>query len=126
MPNEPTRSNKKRDASESSGNNNSSDSRRRGGDGNSTAVNERSGAEEIDSALVFEDPFGDEFEDEEFEDDGDNIDEDGDEDEDAEGLDMPVDQMDVDDEGGEPVKQVWRPGIDQLEQVYIEFIYFSL
>ena len=67
--------------------------------------------------LVFEDPFGDEFEEEEF------VDEDGDdEDGDDDGIDgengtaMTMDEDDDDDQP-HPPKAVWRPGIDQLPEV---------
>lgn len=59
------------------------------------------------SGLVFEDPFGDDFEEEEvIDDDNSDMEEDGDE-------DMDVDDME---EGADAAaKQVWRPGVDQLE-----------
>ena len=65
-----------------------------------------------DSGLVFEDPFGDEFEEEEV------IDAQGDVDDDDE--DMDVDDTNEGDTGAETSqlaqKQVWRPGIDELEE----------
>lgn len=65
--------------------------------------------------LVFEDPFGDEFEDEEIEED-DQQEDDDDNDERADGGDD--DRMDADDDQDvdEAPKQVWRPGVDRLEE----------
>jgi ribosome assembly protein RRB1 len=65
-------------------------------------------------ALIFEDPFGDEFEEEEFDDNGEDYD-----DEDvADGEDMVSSSgntgLELEDENAP--KQVWRPGIDQLEE----------
>lgn len=76
----------------------------------------RPGAEDDDDAvvdgiegLVFEDPFGDEFEEEEYVDDGDE-----------DGADQDEEGMALDDENEETAaggsKQVWRPGIDRIEE----------
>jgi hypothetical protein len=56
------------------------------------------------SGLVFEDPFGDDFEEEEVIDDESCVNEDG------EGSEA---DMDMDEEN---VQQVWRPGVDQLQE----------
>lgn len=66
--------------------------------------------------LVFEDPFGDEFEEEDIAED-DEQDEDGDGDGNGDGNDEIMDTG-GDDNGpdSEGHKQVWRPGIDRLEE----------
>lgn len=58
--------------------------------------------------LMFEDPFGDDFEEEEYEDD---VGENDEMDDDNEDVDMAID-----DEDGNAPKQIWRPGIDKLEE----------
>jgi ribosome assembly protein RRB1 len=65
--------------------------------------------------LVFEDPFGDEFEDEEFEEP--QIDADDSENEDEDELANRQQQMEEDEpkQKDNAPKQVWRPGVDKLE-----------
>ena len=66
------------------------------------SAEEEGGEEEGNDGLVFEDPFGDEFEEEEFAEDADDDDEDG--------MEEPRKVQDDDgDENKEPA-QVWRPG----------------
>lgn len=67
---------------------------------------------EEDDGLVFEDPFGDEFEEEEFDEEAIEKEAANYGDEEDEGNEM--DEQD-DGEGEEGVKQVWRPGVDRLE-----------
>jgi ribosome assembly protein RRB1 len=70
------------------------------------------------NGLVFEDPFGDDFEEEDVVDGGGSSG--SDEEDDAEDMDMEgeEDLEDLDEEGGEvkPPKAVWRPGVDPLEE----------
>lgn len=64
------------------------------------------GEEEIDG-LVFEDPYGDEFEEEIIDDNG------GEEEEEGEGGEG---EMEEEAAAAAPPKQVWRPGIDKLPE----------
>ena len=61
------------------------------------------------NGLVFEDPFGDDFEEE------DCIDDDDDEDREDGGMIVDDDAGDDEEGHGSAKKQVWRPGVDQLE-----------
>lgn len=65
-----------------------------------------------EDGLVFEDPYGDEFEEEEFDETAENDREEGDDEEkneEDETADMQVDQQ-------QPAKQLWRPNVDQLPE----------
>ena len=80
-------------------------------DGNNIDDNDGGDNEE----LIFEDPFGDEFEEEEIYDDNDNEE---DEDEDEVGIDS-EDMMRIqnqDEEVAVTPKEVWRPGIDKINE----------
>jgi ribosome assembly protein RRB1 len=80
------------------------------------------GVETTENELVFEDPFGDEFEEEEIDQDcivEEEYDEDGDGDGDRDGLDT----IQEDEELRTPSaavpnqpKQVWRPGVDAIDE----------
>ena len=83
------------------------------------------GSDDEDAGLAFEDPFEDEFEEEEVVDEDEDEDEDeDDEDDEGAGAEQGGKKKKSvgfqDDEaaaaGGQPIKQVWRPGIDQLEE----------
>ena len=94
--------------------------KRKGGDEGSSSKAAKGGSslssagrkaldEEGDDDLAFEDPYEDEFEEEEVEDDGEE-----DEDEDEMDEDGKEGKSRSEDDG-EAQKQVWRPGIDKLE-----------
>jgi Histone-binding protein RBBP4 or subunit C of CAF1 complex len=97
--------------------------RQRGGDGAriaDTAIEEEGSLEE--NGLVFEDPFGDEYEEEQFDEEayGDLEDED-EEDIDGEPGTRPVKgkssaSITDDDEQDNAPKSVWRPGVDQIPE----------
>lgn len=94
--------------------------------------------EEGVDGLVFEDPFEDEFEEEEYDEDDGDDDEDIDAEEGDDGDDMQIEgnkkvsfgessssassgkgggkEGDADGEGNHAPKQVWRPGVDKLEE----------
>ena len=87
-----------------------------GGGAHKRASNEGASAEpniEEEEEELFEDPFGDEFEEEEIE-VGDRDSEDEDDDEGA--MDEDGAGNDDDDDALKAPKQVWRPGIDQLPE----------
>ena len=100
--------------------------RQRGSDGKPTK-GELESAEVGESYLEFEDPFGDEFEEEQLDEEDEHHfdDEDGDDDEENDNKNMDGKSEDrkvlksvksaVDDEDHAP-KQVWRPGIDQIAE----------
>ncbi len=98
--------------------NESSASNRKDKKNNDTAIEEEEDFDTND--LVFEDPFGDKFEEEEIEESRDLLDEDEEEEEEARLNEEALRQQqeDYDNNGpkeGGPPKQVWRPGVDQLE-----------
>jgi ribosome assembly protein RRB1 len=87
------------------------------GSGSGKVSNEES------NGLVFEDPFGDEFEEEEYDDAAIEKEQAGYSDEEdgtANGMDADVEDEDEEDEHEEDedegAKQIWRPGIDRLEE----------
>lgn len=74
-------------------------------------------AEEIEDTgdLVFEDPFGDDFEDEEFIDD-ESDDEEGNLGPEAEDMDDDQVGLEEDEENNPQPNQIWRPGVDELPE----------
>ena len=69
-----------------------------------------------DDGLVFEDPFGDEFEEENFDDDDELGDDNDENDDNIEGADDDDQDGMMETEASEAPKQVWRPGVDRLEE----------
>ena len=88
-------------------------------DGNNDIDNNNNNDDEEDENLIFEDPFGDEFEEEElYDDDNENGDDDINEDDNEDGIshdDMMAIQNQNEDIKQGP-KEVWRPGLDQLNE----------
>lgn len=80
------------------------DQRRKGGDGGTINEDDEVGMEGEGEGLVFEDPFGDEFEEEEFEEGAE-----ADDDEDISAI-----PQDHGDDGATDRRQLWRPGHDPI------------
>ena len=96
-------------------------SNKRSLDDNAKSRNDIDDNDNNNEDLVFEDPFGDEFEEEEIYDEGDDDDDDDDDDIDNEN-DVGIDNEEMmriqnqDEEVAVAPKEVWRPGIDQLNE----------
>ena len=90
-------------------------------DGNNDIDSNNNNSNDEDENLIFEDPFGDEFEEEELYDDNENDDynEDNENDDDNEDGISHDDMMAIqnqDEDFKQGPKEVWRPGIDQLNE----------
>ena len=88
--------------------------RLRNPDGSSRNNNNDQPMEEVNEGLVFEDPFGDEFEEEDYADNDDDDDED-----DEQALERMARGEDGEEEEEEEIdeapKNIWRPGVDKIE-----------
>src|SRR5688572_16334318 len=103
--------------------NESENNNKKGKKSNDVAIEEHT--EDFDTDLVFEDPFGDQFEDEEVI-EGDEGNDDNEEDEEVEEARLNEEASKMEQEENEREKaiadaknvpkQVWRPGVDKLEE----------